>query len=186
MSEKYSQPIRADKDGFYMGCPEEVGIRLASQLKGHKRAVELCCGIGALSIQLAKEIPYVVGIDMNKDRIKNARHNAKLYGVQKRTLFLFGDVLDRNLLKSLFADVAILDPDWSKNGEEKTTRVPTINDTQPSLQLLYNLTKELVTPNIIAKVPLNFTEDTLKDIGVRRLEKVYWEGRERFQFAYFF
>jgi len=94
-------------------------------------------------------------------------------------------VLDQNLLKNLSAEVAIIDPDWSARGAEKSTHVNNIDETQPSMREMFNLTKRYITPNIVIRVPKNFTFDTLSDFGHCRLENISWGGKIKFKIAYF-
>jgi trimethylguanosine synthase len=185
MQQKFSKPLSADPDAYYMSCPEVVGQHLAKQLSRFKTAVELCCAVGAAVIPLAQSMEKVTGVDISHDRVRDAKHNAELYGVEDKTDFIVGDVLDPDLLQSISAEVAILDPDWSLSGAEKSVHVDNVDDTQPSMREMFNLTKRYITPNIVIRVPKHFTFDTLSDFGCCRLENISWGGKTRFKLAYF-
>lgn len=43
--------------------------------------LDLCCGTGAIGLYLAKKVRRVVGIELNYDAIKDARHNANGNGI---------------------------------------------------------------------------------------------------------
>lgn len=185
MDNKFSRKIFADEDAYYMSCPEVVGTHLAEQLSKYKSAIELCCAVGMTAIQLAKKLDLVTAVDISENRIKDARKNARVYGVEDKINFIVGDVLDENMLEKQKADVAILDPDWSAEGDEKSLHVDSIDGTQPNMRQMYNLTKKYITPNIVIRVPKNFTFETLEDFGVCKIENVSWGGKLRFKLAYF-
>lgn len=185
MENKFSKNIFADQDAYYMSCPEIVGAHLADQLSEYKSVVELCCAVGVTAIQLAQRIEKVIAVDLNENRIKNAKKNTELYGVGDKIKFIAGNVLHQKMLSSIEADVAVLDPDWSAEGNEKSLHVNSIDDTQPSMREMFNLTKKYVTSNIVIRVPKNFTFETLADFGSCKLENIYWNNKLRFKFAYF-
>lgn len=168
-----------------MSCPEAVGRHLAGRLSRFDSAVELCCAVGMAVIPLAEKMSKVVGVDISESRIADAKHNARLYGVEDKIRFIVGDVLDRELLKGVSAEVAVLDPDWSAAGSEKSVHVNNIDETQPSMREMFTLTKECITPNIVIRVPKHFTFATLADFGNCRLESIVWGGKTRFKLAYF-
>lgn len=185
MKNKFSKNIFSDNDAFYMSTPEIVAEHIANQLAKYKTCAEMCCAIGMLSVQLAKKMDKVLAIDINKERIGNAKKNAKLYGVSEKIDFINGDVLDENLLKKLSVDVAVLDPDWSKNETDKSLHVKNIDDTQPSLKKMFGLTKKLVTKNIVARIPKTFDAATLSELGACRIENIIWNNEIKFKVAYF-
>ncbi|NTW22180.1 methyltransferase domain-containing protein [Candidatus Falkowbacteria bacterium] len=185
MEQKFLKAIQADEDAYYMSCPEVVGEHIANQLSRFNSAVELCCAVGMAVIPLARRMEKVIGVDISPDRIKDAKYNAELYGVADKIEFIVGDVLDENLLKNISAEVAILDPDWSVAGEKKSLHVDNIEDTQPSMKAMFDLTKRYITSNIVIRVPKNFTFETLSYFGCCRLENIIWGGKTRFKLAYF-
>lgn len=186
IDKKFSKTIKADEDAYYMSCPEEISKYIAIKLVNFNSAVELCCAVGITSIQVAKKLNKVIGIDIDEKRIKNAKENAKMYGVEKKVKFIVGDVLDVNLIKKIKADVAIIDPDWSVEDIDKSIHVIDIDDTQPSIREIFNLTKKYITPNILIRVPKTFNVDTLSDLGQVRLEEIFWGDKLRFKLAFFF
>lgn len=184
MSKKFSKEIQADSDAFYMSVPEVVAKHIALQLKNYKSAVELCCAVGMMAVQLAKYIPKVTGVDIDEKRIGDAEYNAELYGVQKNTRFIVGNVLDKELLKSIKADVAILDPDWSAKGSIKSIHT-SFENMQPSLLEMIKLTKGLVTPNFVSRLPKETQSTDLLQFGPHILESIYIDGKLKFKVAYF-
>lgn len=88
------------------------------------------------------------------------KKNAQLYGVQNKTEFIQGNVLDEKLLKNIQAEVAILDPDWSA-GSNKKEHVADLEMTQPSIKDMFYKVKEHITHNLVLRIPNTFTFDTL-------------------------
>jgi len=52
----------------------------------------------------------VIAIDIDPDKIKMARHNAQIYGVEQRIEFITGNFTE--LAPQLKADVVFLSPPW--------------------------------------------------------------------------
>ena len=181
---KFSKEIYGDTDGIYMSCPEVISEHLAKKLAKYKTGVELCCALGMTVIQLAKKLEYVYGIDMDKERIVSAKKNAQLYGVQNKTEFIQGNVLDENLLKNIQAEVAILDPDWSA-GNNKKEHVADLEMTPPSMKYMFYKAKEHITHNLVLRIPKTFTFETLNVLGKCEIENIIWDNRVRFKYAFF-
>lgn len=184
MKKKFSRDIQADPDAFYMSIPEVAAKHIAKQLKGYKSVVELCCAVGMMCVQLAQYIPKVTGVDIDKKRIKAARHNAELYGVQKHTTFVVGDVLNKKLLQSIKANVAILDPDWSAEGSVKSTHT-TFDNMQPSFTEMIKLTRQYVTTNLVSRLPKETASSSLEQFGQHILESIHIDDKLKFKVAYF-
>ena len=60
-------------------------------LKKGARILDLCCGIGRISVPLAKKGFRVVGVDLSPDYVRRARDLAKANQVSARTKFIVGD-----------------------------------------------------------------------------------------------
>jgi len=184
MKFKFSKKVRADTDAYYMSCPEVIGRHIASQLSRFDSCVELCSAAGLLTVQLARIMKKVYAVEIDAQRVKDAIYNAKLYGVDDKIDFIKGDVLDANLLKSISADVAIIDPDWSKDAI-KSNHVLTINETQPNMKKIYELSRKYITKNCVSRIPKTWTFKTLKDFGHCKIENIIWNGAVKFKVVYF-
>lgn len=55
----------------------EKAMELA-KLKGDEVAIDAYCGIGTISLLLSKRVKQVLGVEINKNAIKDAKYNAKL------------------------------------------------------------------------------------------------------------
>ena len=187
--ERFSKNVWTDVKPSFISCPEYVAKHMVETILSFgdfKSAVELCCCVGSTCIQLAKHFDNVIGVDINESRIKMARKNAELYGVSKNVEFIIGDVLDIDLLKSIKADVAILDPGWSTRAMDRSSHVSDINLTQPSLKKMFVLATEYITNNVVVRVPATFTCDTLKGLGLCKLENIIIKNEIMFKVGYFF
>lgn len=61
-----------------------------------------------------KLLCLVIAIDIDPNKIKLARHNAKIYGVEDKIEFIVGDFF--NLAPFLKADVVFMSPPWGGPG----------------------------------------------------------------------
>jgi predicted RNA methylase len=183
--DKFSKDIFADAEEYYVSCAELVARHLAKRLSPFNSVADICCMVGATTIQLAKKIPVVYGIDIDGERIKKAKANARLYGVEDRIDFIQGNVFDNEVLKKISADVAVLDPSWRKPNEDRYVFVNSIKDTDPDLKEMFDITSKYLTKNIVLRIPKNFSFETMKEFGPCRMENMIWDGVLRYKFAYF-
>lgn len=187
---RFTKDVYTDEESAFISCPEYIAEHMAETIAGFGEfhsVVELCSCIGSTCIQMAKHFDQVIGIDNDKKRIEMAEKNAKLYGVAQKTKFIVGDVLDEKLLKSIRADVAILDPVWAAVPMDRSSHVSDINLTQPSLKEMFVLTKKYITSNIVARVPATFTCQILNELGPCKLENIIIdEDNVIFKIAYYF
>ncbi len=74
---------------------------------------DLYCGVGALSLPLARKVRRVVGMELVVESVAAARRNAKRNGVENAE-FLVGDIrallADPELRRTLAPDAVVLDP----------------------------------------------------------------------------
>ncbi len=78
-----------------------------ANLKGTEQLVDLYCGTGTIGIYLHKNVKSVLGVEINKNAVMDARENANMNEVSS-TQFLCGDVA--KLKQKIHADVVIVDP----------------------------------------------------------------------------
>ena len=177
--------MEGDADALFMSIQEVAAVHVAKRLKEFTSCVELCCAVGAMAIHVARFIPKVYAVDIDPQRIAAAKLNAQTYGVADNMIFITGDVLDEVLLKDIKAAVAILDPDWSEAGTEKSDHTVDIDKMQPSMRRMITLTRKWITPNIVIRVPKHFTLATLAEFGPYELESIYIDDKLKFKVVYF-
>ncbi len=81
-------------------------------LKGHETVIDAYCGIGSISLFLARNAGKVYGIEAIDAAIKDARINAKINGICN-TEFISGlaeEVMPRLYREGIRPDVVVLDP----------------------------------------------------------------------------
>ena len=81
--------------------PKEMLFRSLGQISG-REILDMGCGEGELSTQLAKLGARVVGIDISPELIEVARRRAVADSVQERTEFLVWDILEKPLPEERF------------------------------------------------------------------------------------
>lgn len=94
----------------------------ATRFTSESTILDICCGTGTIGLSLARNVRKVVGIELNKDAIEDARFNAqhnKIDNVQfecGRAEKLIGQILN-NLSSSDTDVIAIIDPPRSGLGK---------------------------------------------------------------------
>lgn len=102
---------------FYQVNPEQTEILYAEALKlagltGEETVIDAYCGIGSISLCLAKEAKHVYGVEIVPQAIEDARANAKLNKMDNVT-FAVGkaeEVIPDWFNQGIKADVLVVDP----------------------------------------------------------------------------
>lgn len=114
--------FRLSPQSFYQVNPQQTqklylkALALA-QLKKSDIVLDACCGIGTISLLASKHVKQVVGVEINENAIKDAKHNAKINNV-KNASFVCCDIADLIYTKNCLFDVVFLDP--PRQGCQKT------------------------------------------------------------------
>lgn len=114
---RWDRGIRADDEGLVGATPEALATRIARGARGV--VVDGTTGIGSLAIAYAREkgVEKVIAMDLNRERLEMARHNARIYGVADRIEFVHGDIVEE--AGRLNADLLVLDPPWGGRGYDR-------------------------------------------------------------------
>ena len=83
----------------------------------NKKVVDAYCGIGALSLLLAKKSQKVIGIEFSSDAIESANLNAKLNHINNIE-FIVGDAAQKLASLNNEFDVLVIDPPRSGLSDE--------------------------------------------------------------------
>ncbi len=86
-------------------------------IPNNKKVVDAYCGIGALSLLLAKKSQYVTGIEFSQEAIDSANVNAKLNNIDN-IKFIVGDAAQKLATLSNDIDVLVIDPPRSGLSDE--------------------------------------------------------------------
>jgi SAM-dependent methyltransferase len=115
----FTQPgARASGEGRYSLTPESLALALGRLACG-ARVVDACCGSGGNAIGFARAGCEVVAIERAPERIAEARHNAAVFGVSSRILFVAGDACVE--VPTRAADVLFIDPPWGEDYDKRRT-----------------------------------------------------------------
>ena len=108
--ERFDEGISMDEESWYSVTPENIARHIAQRCRCDL-IVDGFCGVGGNAIQFALTCERVIAIDIDPEKIRRARINARVYGVEERIEFIVGDFF--NLIPSLTgADVIFLSPPW--------------------------------------------------------------------------
>ena len=97
----------------------ETAVRFAG-LTGKEQVIDAYCGTGTIGIVAAKQAGKVLGIELNKDAVRDARANAKANGI-KNIEFQQGDageVMVAMAERGAKADVVFMDPPRAGSDEK--------------------------------------------------------------------
>lgn len=98
-------------ESWFSVTPEKVAKHHAIKFqKCAKVVVDGFCGAGGNTIQFAAAGLNVIAIDIDREKIARAKHNAEIYGVAENIEFVVGDFF--KLAPSLMADAVFLSPPW--------------------------------------------------------------------------
>ena len=94
-------------------------------LTGVETVLDLYCGIGTISLCLAKQAKKVYGAEVVPEAIEDARENAKRNGVENAEFFCgdAGDVIKRFALEGIRPDVVCVDPPRKGLSEDVVTTI---------------------------------------------------------------
>jgi hypothetical protein len=126
---KFNHGAVLDEESWFSITPEGIAAHVANKCKDalarHGKpadpdapfdfatapiVVDGFCGVGGNVIQFARAGFLVVAVDIDWHKLQYAYHNASLYGVQDRILFLHGDFAA--LAPRLRADAILVCPPW--------------------------------------------------------------------------
>ena len=104
-----------DKESWYSVTPEGIARGIAERCRCDL-IVDGFCGVGGNAIQFAMTCERVIAIDIDPEKIRRARSNARVYGVEDRIEFIVGDFFKvvPNLRRAV--DVVFLSPPWGGPG----------------------------------------------------------------------
>lgn len=81
-------------------------------LTGNETVFDLYCGVGSISLFMARNVAKVYGVEIVGDAVKNAKENARINNIENAE-FYAGDcaeVVDKLMANGINADVVVVDP----------------------------------------------------------------------------
>lgn len=173
-----------DEDGLFMSNYEVTANYLANRVACESIA-DLCCGIGATTVHLAQTCDRVWAVDVNPERIRFARENAKTWRVEDKIEFLVADVLDPTVLTRLKADVVVTDVEWAPHDKPKGEDTPDISRMQPSVHKLFEAINRYIGPNIVMRMSRLSNVSQLQRLGQSEIQRVSINGVVHFCYVYY-
>ncbi len=105
----FERQFFSDEDGLRFATPWPVAAYRAKRLKCSSLA-DISCGIGGQTVYFAKECEVVYAIEIDPAKLKLARKNCKLFGLNN-VEFICGDALCQDVIDQIPAvDVVFSDP----------------------------------------------------------------------------
>ena len=96
---KFGQYYFADDITFLMGIDIRFADHLAIKMKD-RVVLETCTGGGFSTIAMAKYANHVYTVEIDGLRIKDAKRNAEIAGVEKKITFINNDILSKQVDKA--------------------------------------------------------------------------------------
>ena len=146
-------------EGRFSLTPEALALAMGRAAEG-RSVVDAGCGSGGNAIGFARAGSSVIAIDLEPERLAEAHHNAKLYGVEGRIRFLEGDAL--RLVPGLSADILFADPPWGEDYDKQRTELRSLPWLERLLALPMSQFGELWL-----KLPASFASSQLPDARVQ-------------------
>lgn len=117
--------FRISPKSFYQVNPVQTEVLYGKAMElagltGKEKVVDAYCGIGTIGMVAAKSAGEVIGVELNKDAVRDAVRNAKLNGM-KNIRFYQGDAgmfMRKMAMQKEKADVVFMDPPRSGSTEE--------------------------------------------------------------------
>ncbi len=117
--------FRISSKSFYQVNPVQTEVLYqkaieAAGLTGKERVIDAYCGIGTIGIVASKQAKEVIGVEMNRDAVRDAVENAKLNDVKNVKFYCndAGKFMVSMAEEGERADVVFMDPPRSGSTEE--------------------------------------------------------------------
>nr|VFK45533.1 MAG: RNA cap guanine-N2 methyltransferase [Candidatus Kentron sp. TC] len=169
--------LQGDEEAKFMCAWESETRYLCREFDKKNNILEICCGIGGMSIVLGKAFE-THAIDINPDRIRCAESNAETFGISN-VKFYCRDVLDENTYSDIRdIDLILVDVDWRSSLDDPIKKQPlSPMKTTPNTEALLNLLKSSYPQvPIIFKVSPFARVDDLQSIGFCKIDSMFIDG----------
>ncbi|GKA70205.1 trimethylguanosine synthase-like protein isoform X1 [Tanacetum coccineum] len=161
-----------DEEGWFSVTPEDIAVRHAQRTVSGGVVVDCFAGVGGNSIQFASLGYHVIAIEIDPRKVKMAKNNAKIYGVENHIDFIVGDFLQlapylkfTTPVSFELGNVAFLSPPWGGPSYKKTDNF-TLDLLKPVDGYTLFQVAQTITPNIIMFLPRN--------VDVFQVEELSW------------
>jgi RNA cap guanine-N2 methyltransferase len=113
---------RASGEGRYSLTPEALALALGQRARG-RVVIDACCGSGGNTIGFARAGSQVIAIELDRERLEEARRNAAIYGVLERVTFVHGDAREQLPRWATAQPEALcfVDPPWGPQYDKRAS-----------------------------------------------------------------
>ncbi|KAL6595377.1 S-adenosyl-L-methionine-dependent methyltransferase [Neocallimastix californiae] len=110
---KFDEGIMLDEESWYSVTHEQIAKHIAKRCKCNV-IVDGFCGAGGNSIQFAKYCKKVISVDIDEVKIKCAKNNARIYGVEDKIEFIHGNLIELipHIRDKYKPDAIFISPPW--------------------------------------------------------------------------
>lgn len=165
---RFDQGIELDEESWYSVTPEMIANHIACKcLKGEgaKIIMDPFCGVGGNVIQFALKSPnvFVIASDIDVNKVRMAKHNSRIYGVDNQIAFLVGDFFQIIETIKFPVDCIFLSPPWG-GPNYLHQNVYSLANMRPNGFEIFRAAKEHVSSNIAFLLPRNIDRDELDSL----------------------
>ncbi len=157
---RFDEGVQIDEVGLYSTTPEKIALEQAKKMNC-KTVVDGFCGAGGNAIAFARICDKVFAIEKDKARMEMAHHNARLYGVEDKIVFVLGDFFVE--VPNIKAECIFLDPAWGGPEYKKLEEFKLSNFSPNGNKILELSFKHF--KKVVLKVPDFFDFNELKKFG---------------------
>lgn len=168
---------------FRMGLDVRFANHLSERFKG-RVVLETCAGGGFTTIALARKAEHVFSVEIDSERLLEAKRNAAIAGVRGNITFIRADIFDVKI-GSLDGriDAALVDPDWADTDIDHVYRFEDSTTLPPSDWVLDYLAD--YTENITLVQPPLVDEREYGNLPPHELERLYMSGNHELNCLHF-
>ena len=177
--EKFGDDYLVDDRTFIMGIDQRFTKHFAERFID-LNVLETCTGAGFTTLSLARTAKHVFTVEIDEANQKKAISNIEKAGLSSNVTFIFGSILEPEILKELPAvDAAFIDPDWAVTGPDHEYRFQRSNTQPPADVVLMDMLK--ITNNVAIVLPPFIETEEFEGLPKHEREKLYlFENHELF------
>jgi 16S rRNA G966 N2-methylase RsmD len=175
---KFHEGIQIDKLGWNEVTPEIFASHISSHIGciigPHGKMLEICSGLGGNTIQFAlnPNIESIVAIEIDTDRIKMAKENARIYSVDLNKIrFIHDDFLDmekrsKEALSTIGDfDCVFVSPPWGGKGSHKISSAYPISSENSLLWNIIEKAGKFTSKILVCYLPPNIDPAEVDEIA---------------------
>uniref|UniRef100_A0A1I7UYB6 Trimethylguanosine synthase n=1 Tax=Caenorhabditis tropicalis TaxID=1561998 RepID=A0A1I7UYB6_9PELO len=171
---RLDEGIIMDREGWFSVTPEAIAEHIADRVVRHNVSVvvDAFTGVGGNAIQFALRGAHVIAIDMDPVRLKCARENARVYGVEDYIDFICADffdvaatwTMDKKMAPKV--DAVFLSPPWGGPSYLKAKEFDLETGCCPNGVDIFDVSLK-ISPNIAYFLPRNTKVSQLTELAIK-------------------